>query len=49
VRALIDAGRPITLRVYPGAMHGLFTPMGPAPFWEDVREWLEEKGVRAAR
>jgi dienelactone hydrolase len=49
VRALIDAGRPITLRVYPGARHGLFTPMGPAPFWEDVREWLEEKGVRAAR
>jgi alpha-beta hydrolase superfamily lysophospholipase len=46
LRTLIGAGRPITLRVYSGARHGLFSPVGRAPFWEDVRDWLVQRGLR---
>lgn len=44
---LIDDGAPITLRIYPGARHGLFEPSGRAPFWTDTVAWLVQRGLCA--
>lgn len=40
LRAAIAAGAPITLRIYPGANHGLSGPAGQVPYWTDVVNWL---------
>ena len=45
LRAAIAAGAPITMRMYPGANHGLFAPSGPVAYWTDVFDWLRAQRI----
>lgn len=45
LRGAIAAGAPITLRMYPGANHGLSAPSGPVPYWTDVVNWLRGERI----
>lgn len=45
LRALIAAGVPITLRIYPGGNHALFGPSGPIAWWVDVEKWLRANRI----
>jgi dienelactone hydrolase len=47
LEALVRDGVPITIRTYPDANHALIAPSGQAPFWRDVRDWLQAQGIVA--
>ena len=48
LRTLAAAGAPITIHVYPGAMHLLVMPQAETvPFLDDIAAWLRSRGLPA--
>ena len=45
LRSAIDDGATITLKTYPGANHGLFSPSGPVPYRTDIVNWLRSERI----